>query len=219
MVGWKKGGKRTGDFMSIKSIFSKFPAFTKTTCKQQKKAKGQGIATHFSVSLLTFNMPVRSSPAAEKAMNDGDFMETSHRSLAGDTITQYPSTRANLGDASIVGGNRCSRPTNKTKEEITNITKSSRTCRHHVVDGKPLLQRQGAAVWNRPSMARPRMPPWYADDDDYSSLSSLSLQTLESFSNYRMGNEMSSLTECDNDDECFLVDEQKQPEYDMENAS
>jgi len=174
-------------------------------------------------------MPVRSSEAAEKAMQDGDLAETSHRSLAGDTITHCPSTRANLGDASMVGNhNHVSRtlpPKTATDEVDTTAAKSTRTCRHHVVDGKPLLKRQRAAVWNRPSIARPPMLALHnIAEDSTSTLSSLSLHSLESFTSYTdMGGEMACLEEeCEDfeDAEFLLVgsssqEEEKSQESDM----
>lgn len=117
-------------------------------------------------------------------MNDGDFVETSHRSLAGDTITHCPSTRANRGDASTVGHQRHFISSSLLHSDANTVAqKSTRTHRHHLVDGKPLLKRQAAAVWNRPSIAKPRMLP-YHHHTSLSTVSSLSLNSLESFPSF-----------------------------------
>jgi hypothetical protein len=123
-------------------------------------------------------MPVRSSQAAEKAIYDGDFIEGT-ASVAGETLTQCRSTLANIGDASFVHGNAKS----TTKDALTTSGQSTRTCRNELVDGKPLLKKQRAAVWSRPSMAAHKtlLPPWYDGNVERSSnsVSSLSFGSLE----------------------------------------
>lgn len=136
-------------------------------------------------------MPVRSSVAAEKAMYDGDIIEAfAVFSLEGDTPT-IATTRANKGDGD---GSPTHAKNNKTtpkqqgrgrnvatanEEENELLKTSTRTCRRHLIDDKPLLQRQDAVVWNRPSMARPPLVQSLQYMDTASTISSLSQQTLD----------------------------------------
>jgi hypothetical protein len=102
---------------------------------------------------------IRSSPAAEKAINDGDLLEC-HTSSS---IVDARSTRSKASQSSSLLFQK--------PAEITSML-STRTCRKHVADGKSLLQKQKAEVWNRPSTARPERMWWQGIQDDETSLDS-----------------------------------------------
>jgi hypothetical protein len=96
-------------------------------------------------------MPIRCSPAAKKALNDGDLLECL-------TTSSVVNTRSTKSQASSTPNPRLM---------FRNpIDASTRTCRNHVADGKSLLLKQNAVVWNRPSTAHPKMMWWQGAEDD-----------------------------------------------------
>jgi hypothetical protein len=81
-------------------------------------------------------------------MNDGDLLECL-------TTSSAVNTRSTKSQASSTPNPRL------LFQNPTDVS-----TRNHVADGKSLLQKQKAVVWNRPSVARPKMMWWQGTEND-----------------------------------------------------
>jgi hypothetical protein len=127
-------------------------------------------------------MPIRSSRAAKKAMTDGDLLECLTSSSAVNTRSTNSQASSTPNPRFLFGY-----PTDA----------STRTCRNHVADGKSLLQKQKAVVWNRPSLSRPEIM-WRQGTEDVE-ITSYRKHTMQSLTELRDEKETACTDETNSD--------------------